>query len=256
MPQRLRVGFVSSDLHQHATAVLMAEVFEKLASDRFEVTLYSHGPEDGSPMRQRLKAAAHRFAEVSQAGDLNVAQQIRNDGIDVLVDLKGHTRDTRLAVFAYRPAPVQVSFLGFPGTTGADFIDYFIGDDIVSPLSHAAHYSEKLALMPRCYQPNDRQRALPGDCNREQVGLPESALVLCGFNQPFKLSPEVFDVWCRLLHQLPGSVLWLLQWNEHAPAQLRQEAAARGIAPERTRFRRKGGRARAHEPPWPWPTCS
>jgi len=241
LPQRLRVGFVSSDFHQHATAVLMAEVFEKLDRERFEITLYSHGPEDGSPMRQRLKEAAHHFEEVSRASDLEVAQQIRRDGIDVLVDLKGHTRDTRLAVFAYRPAPVQVTFLGFPGTTGADYIDYFIGDEIVSPLLHAPHYSEKLALMPLCYQPNDRKRALPGACTREQVGLPESALVLCGFNQPFKLSPEVFDVWCRLLHQLPGSVLWLLQWNEHAPAQLRQEAAARGIDPERLVFAPKVG---------------
>ena len=245
LPQRLRVGFVSSDFHQHATALLMAEVFEKLDRERFEITLYSHGPEDGSPMRQRLKKAAHHFAEVSQASDLDVAQQVRRDGIDVLVDLKGHTRDTRLALFAYRAAPVQATFLGFPGTTGADYIDYFIGDEIVSPLSHAAFYSEKLALMPRCYQPNDRQRALPGATTREMAGLPESALVLCGFNQPFKLSPEVFDVWCRLLEQLPGSVLWLLQWNEHSPAQLRQEAAARGIDPARLVFAPKIG-AREH----------
>jgi predicted O-linked N-acetylglucosamine transferase (SPINDLY family) len=241
LPQRLRVGFVSADFHQHATAVLMAEVFEKMDRERFEVTLYSHGPEDGSPMRERLKKGADHFAEVSRASDLEVAQQVRADQIDVLVDLKGHTRDTRLGIFAHRPAPVQVSFLGFPGTTGADYIDYFIGDAHVTPLSHAANYSEKLALMPRCYQPNDRQRALPGTYTRAMAGLPEDALVLCGFNQPFKLSPEVFDVWCRLLHQLPGSVLWLLQWNEQSPAQLRQEAAARGIDASRLVFGPKVG---------------
>ncbi len=241
LPKRLRVGFVSSDLHQHATAVLMAEVFEKLDRERFEITLYSHGPEDGSPMRQRLKDGADHFAEVSQASDLEVAQQIRRDEIDVLVDLKGHTRDTRLAIFAYRAAPVQVSFLGFPGTTGADYIDYFIGDDIVSPLSHAAHYSEKLALMPHSYQPNDRQRALPGLYTRAQAGLPENALVLCGFNQPFKLSPEVFDVWCRLLDKLPNAVLWLLKWNDHSPTELRKQAAARGIDPNRLVFAPKVG---------------
>jgi predicted O-linked N-acetylglucosamine transferase (SPINDLY family) len=236
LPERLRVGFVSSDFHQHATAVLMAEVFEKLARDRFELTFYSHGPEDGSPMRERLKRAADHFVEVSGVSDLDVARQVRSAGIDVLVDLKGHTRDSRLGIFAYRAAPVQASFLGFPGTTGADFMDYFIGDAIVSPLSHAPYYSEKLALMPRCYQPNDRQRPLPAPTTRSAVGLPESALVLCGFNQPFKLSPEVFDVWCRMLHQLPDAVLWLLQWNESAPARLRDEAAARGIDPQRLVF--------------------
>jgi len=245
LPARLRVGFVSADFHQHATAILMAEVFEKMDRTRFEITLYSHGPDDNSPMRQRLKDGTDHFVEVSKAGDLEVAQRVRRDEIDLLVDLKGHTRDTRLALFAYRPAPVQVTFLGFPGTTGADHIDYFIGDEIVSPLSHASHYSEKLALMPRCYQPNDQQRALPGTYTRAMAGLPEDALVLCGFNQPFKLSPEVFDVWCRLLKQLPNSVLWLLQWNEHSPAQLKREAEARGIAAERLVFAPKVG-AREH----------
>ena len=241
LPARLRVGFVSADFHQHATAVLMAEVFEKLDRSRFDITLYSHGPEDGSPMRERLRRAADRFDDVGKRSDLEVAQQVRRDGIDVLVDLKGHTRDARLPIFGHRAAPVQASFLGFPGTTGADAIDYFIGDAIVSPLAHAAHYSEKLALMPGCYQPNDRQRPLPGPYSRAQAGLPEDALVLCGFNQPFKLSPEVFDVWCRLLQRLPGAVLWLLQWNEHAPAQLRAEAAARSIDPQRLVFAPKIG---------------
>jgi len=236
LPERLHIGFVSSDFHQHATAVLMAEVFEKLDRDRFEISFYSHGPEDGSPMRERLKRAADHFIEVSGVSDLDVARQVRAADIDVLVDLKGHTRDSRLGIFAYRAAPVQASFLGFPGTTGADFMDYFIGDAIVSPLSHAAHYSEKLALMPGCYQPNDRQRPLPAPTTRAEAGLPDSALVLCGFNQPFKLSPEVFDVWCRLLQQLPDAVLWLLQWNESAPARLRDEAAARGIDPQRLVF--------------------
>lgn len=233
---RLRVGFVSADFHQHATAVLMAEVFEKMDRDRFEVVLYSHGPEDGSVMRERLKQACDKFADVSELGDLDVAQMIRQDNIDVLVDLKGHTRGGRLGIFAHRAAPVQVSFLAFPGTTGANYMDYFIGDDIVSPLEHAPYYSEKLALLPRCYQPNDRKRVKPLPCTREEVGLPREALVLCGFNQPFKLSPEVFDVWCRMLRQLPDAVLWLLEWNERSPAQLRAEAEARGIDSSRLFF--------------------
>lgn len=241
LPSRLRVGFVSADFHQHATAVLMAEVFEKMDRHRFEITLYSHGPEDGSPMRERLKRSAEHFVDVAKVSDSEVARKIRQDNIDVLVDLKGHTRDSRLGLFAYRAAPVQVSFLGFPGTTGADYIDYFIGDAIVSPLDHAQYYSEKLALMPRCYQPNDRQRPKPQPCTREQAGLPDQALVLCGFNQPFKLSPELFDVWCRLLHQLPHAVLWLLRWNDQAPTALRGEAAARGIDPDRLIFAPKVG---------------
>ena len=243
LPPRLRVGFLSADFHQHATAVLMAEVFELLARERFDIRLYSHGPDDGSPMRGRLRLGCDGFVDIASLSDRDAAGRIRADGCDLLVELKGHTRDTRLAVLAYRPAPVQVSFLGYPGSTGADFVDYIVGDQTVSPLGHAAHFSEKLALLPRCYQPNDRQRPLPAPLTRAEVGLPEAALVLCGFNQPFKLSPEVFDVWCRLLQALPGAVLWLLQWNPGAPAQLRAEAAARGIAPERLVFAPKIGLA-------------
>jgi predicted O-linked N-acetylglucosamine transferase (SPINDLY family) len=233
---RLRVGFVSADFYQHATAHLMAEVFEQLDPGSFEVSLYSHGPDDGTPMRARLQRSGARFVDVARSSDRDVAQRIRDDGIEVLIDLKGHTSGNRLRVFAYRPAPVQVTFLGFPGTTGANYIDYFIGDAIVSSLDQAPHYSEKLALMPRCYQPNDRQRPRPLPCTREEFGLPSDGLVLCGFNQPFKLSPEVFDVWCRLLRRLPGSVLWLSQWNDHAPALLRAQAEERGVDPARLIF--------------------
>jgi predicted O-linked N-acetylglucosamine transferase (SPINDLY family) len=216
--------------------MLMAQLLEKLDADRFEVHLYSHGPDDRSPMRQRIKDAAHSFVEVGTISDRDAAQRIRDDEIDILIDLKGHTVNGRLGIFAYRPAPVQVTYLGFPGTSGAHYIDYLIGDAVVSPLSEAAHYSEKLALMPNCYQPNDRLRPLPKPDSRAAHGLPENALVLCGFNQPFKLSPEVFDVWCDLLQRLPNAVLWLLAWNDTAPDTLRQEAARRGIDPSRLVF--------------------
>jgi predicted O-linked N-acetylglucosamine transferase (SPINDLY family) len=189
-------------------------------------------------MRERLRRGA-RFVDLAKVGNHEAARLIRADGIEVLVDLKGHTSENRLGIFAYRPAPVQATFLGFPGTTGAGYIDYFIGDAVVSPLDQASAYSEKLALMPRCYQPNDRHRPRPLPCSREQVGLPRDALVLCGFNQPFKLSSEVFDVWCGFLRRLPRSVLWLLEWNEHAPAELRKQAAERGIDPGRLHFAAK-----------------
>jgi predicted O-linked N-acetylglucosamine transferase (SPINDLY family) len=236
---RLRVGMVSCDFHHHATTLLLAEVLEKLDATRFELHLYSHGPQEDSPMRRRIEAVAHRFTEVGEMSDEQVAQRIRADGIDVLIDLKGHTINGRLGIFAYRPAPVSATYLGFPGTSGANYIDYLIGDAVVSPVSEAAHYSEKLALMPHCYQPNDRKRPLPGITTRAAHGLPEDALVLCAFNQPFKLSPEVFDVWCDLLHRTPGSVLWLLNWLGNAEDVLRREAVARGIAPERLVFARK-----------------
>jgi predicted O-linked N-acetylglucosamine transferase (SPINDLY family) len=234
--QKLRIGFVSADFHQHATTILMAELIEMMDRERFEVHLYSHGPDDGSAMRQRIKAAADDFVEVGAMSDRQAADKIREDGIDVLVDLKGHTVNCRLGIFAYRAAPVQVTYLGFPGTSGAHYIDYFIGDAVASPVSEALHYSEKLAHMPVCYQPNDRQRALPQPTTRAEHGLPDDALVLCGFNQPFKLSSEVFDVWCGLLDEIPNSVLWLLHWNDETPDVLRAEAARRGIDPARVVF--------------------
>lgn len=235
-PGRLRLGYLSGDFHQHATAILMAEMLEAHDRDRVEVTLYSHGPDDGTAMRARMVAACEHFVEVRHLSDDEAAQRIRDDAIDILVDLKGYTLDHRLQILARRPAPVQVSFLGYPGTTGAPFIDYVVGDPIVTPLTHAPHWSEKIAQMPVCYQPNDRQRALPPAPSRASLGLPEQALVLCGFNQPYKISPEVFDVWCALLHELPDAVLWLLQWNDVSVGHLQAEAAARGIEPQRLVF--------------------
>ena len=231
--RRLRVGYVSSDFHAHATSILMAEMLEQHDRNHFEVTLYSHGPNDGSAMRQRIESACEHFIDARSESDFDIAKRIRADGIDLLIDLKGHTREGKMQIFAYRAAPVQASFLGYPGSTGADYIDYVIGDPIVTPLAHAGDYSEKIAQMPVCYQPNDRQRPLPAAPTRASEGLPEGALVLCGFNQPYKISPEVFDSWCRLLHALPGAVLWLMEWSSQALPNLRRQAELRGIDPAR-----------------------
>ncbi len=230
---RLRVGYVSADFHQHATSILMAEMLEQHDRTRFEVTLYSHGKDDGTAMRRRIEAATEHFVDLRDTDDHGAAQRIRDDGIDLLIDLKGWTKDHRLGIFAYRPAPVQASFLGFPGTTGADFIDYLIGDPWVTPLAHTAHFTEKIAQLPACYQPNDRQRAMPTPTPRSQCDLPGDALVLCGFNQPFKISTEVFDTWCDLLHRLPHAVLWLLEWNSQVRSNITLEAARRGVDPSR-----------------------
>jgi len=233
---KIRIGMVSADFHQHATCILMAELIEQLDREQFEVYLYSHGPDDGSAMRQRVRQAADRFVDVQAMGDRQVAEMIQADRVDVLLDLKGHTINCRLGIFAYRPAPIQVTYLGFPGTSGASYIDYFIGDRWASPLSEASAYTEQLALMPDCYQPNDRQRPLPSPTSRAVHGLPEDAVVLCGFNQPFKISPEMMDVWCDLMRARPQTVLWLLHWNETSPPHLSEAVRARGIDPARLIF--------------------
>lgn len=226
---RIRVGYLSADFHQHATCVLMSEVFERQDRARFEVFLYSHGPDDKSAMRQRVTDAADHFVDAREWSDQEIAERIAADGIDVLIDLKGYTAANRFGVMARRPAPVQATFLGFPGTSGAKFIDYIIGDPVVTPLAHEAHFAEKIAQLPICYQPNDQQRPRPQAMTRAQVGLPEEALVLCAFNQAYKISAEVLDVWVGLLNDLPQSVLWLLDWHGQARPHLEAEIEARGI---------------------------
>lgn len=233
---KIRIGYLSADFHAHATAYLMAEVFELHDRDRFEIIAYSYGPDDGSPMRARLKRAFQRFEDIRALGTEQAAARINADGIDILVDLKGYTAHTRTEILALRPAPLQVNYLGYPGTLGATFVDYLIGDPVVTPPEHAAFYTEKLALMPHTYQPNDRQRPLMEPPGREACGLPAQGVVFCGFNQTFKILPQVFEVWMRLLREVPGSVLWLLQGHPLAEENLRREARARGVEPERLIF--------------------
>jgi predicted O-linked N-acetylglucosamine transferase (SPINDLY family) len=236
-PRRaIRLAYVTADVRQHATAYLMAELLERHDRTRFEVTLYSYGAEDSSVIRHRMVNTADHHVLARDMTPLEMAEHMREQGIDIAVDLKGYTQDARPAVFAYRPAPVQVAYLGFPGTSGADFIDYVIGDPHVTPLDSAAFFSEKIAQLPGCYQCNDGARPLPVSPSRASQGLPQDALVLCGFNQAYKISPEVFDVWCRLLHRLPQAVLWLHSWNQQSPPALMREAQARGIDPSRLVF--------------------
>lgn len=234
--RKLRIGYVSGDFHNHATALLMVQMLEARDRERFEVTLYSHSPRDGSEVEARVRAACERFVDMNAMSERQMAEAIHADGIDILVDLKGHTYRNRLGVFAHRPAPIQVTWLGFPGTTGADYVDYFIGDRWVTPLAHAEHYSECLAQMPHSYQPNDGRRARPEPSTRARCGLPEDAVVLGCFNQSFKISPENFAAWMRILQRTPRTVLWLLFDNQQAMDNLRREAAAAGVDPARLIF--------------------
>jgi predicted O-linked N-acetylglucosamine transferase (SPINDLY family) len=234
--ERLRIGYLSADFHQHATSQLAVQMLESHDRGRFEVTLFSAGPDDASAMRRRVRAACEHFVELYGRSHHEMALAIRERKIDILIDLKGATYGSLLPVMAYRAAPVQVSWLGFPGTSGADFIDYLIGDAVVTPLAHAPHFSEKLAQLPHCYQPNDSRRALPRPTRRADWGVPEDALLLCGFHQSYKISETVFDTWCRILRDVPRAVLWLLRWNANVEGTLRAAALARGIDATRIVF--------------------
>ena len=234
---RLTVAYLSADFHEHATAYLTAELFELHDRQRFRILGYSYGPDDGSPMRRRLEAGFDLFRDIRSLDEAGVAAALAADGVHILVDLKGYTRDTRLDLMVRRMAPVQVAYLGYPGTLGAEVIDYAIGDRIVTPPEHQPHYRERLVLMPDAYQVNDRRRPLDAPVpDRAACGLPPDGFVFCAFNASFKITPTLFAVWMRVLARVPGSVLWLMEANREAAGNLRHEAARHGIDPQRLVF--------------------
>jgi predicted O-linked N-acetylglucosamine transferase (SPINDLY family) len=235
--ERIRLAYVSADFHAHATAVLMAGIIEQHDRRRFETIAISFGRDDASPLRGRVQQAFERFIDLRGKTDTEIAQAMRALEIDIAVDLKGYTSEARPAVFSLKPAPLQVNYLGFPGTMGAPFMDYLIADRITVPAGHEAFYSEQIARLPDTYQPNDRSReTAQGAPGRASAGLPASGFVFCCFNNSYKIQPPVFDIWMRLLRDVPGSVLWLLADNPAATRNLKREAAARGIDPERLLF--------------------
>jgi len=236
-PARLVVGYVSADFHDHATAHLMAGLFAAHDRARFGIRLYSYGRADASEWRQRLVAGSDAFVDIAGLGLCEAARRIRADGVDVLVDLKGFTRDGRPELFALRPAPVQVNYLGYPGTMGAGWYDGFVTDATCSPPGGEAHFAERLVYVPGSYQVNDRAQAIADAVpSRAECGLPERGFVYCCFNQTYKIEPALFDVWMRILGCLPGSVLWLFRSHAQAEANLRREAERRGIDPARLVF--------------------
>jgi predicted O-linked N-acetylglucosamine transferase (SPINDLY family) len=235
--RRIRVAYLSADFHAHATAHLMAGVFEQHDKNQFEIYALAFDPGDGSPMRERLEAAFDHFVPVQGLTDKEVAALMRDASIDIAVDLKGFTKNARPRILALRPAPLQVSYLGFPGTMGASYIDYLIADKFVVPAHEQEHYSEKLAYLPDCYQCNDRQRHIAGRTpTRTETGLPEDGFVFCSFNNNYKLTSDMFGVWMQLLHEVEGSVLWILDSGTIAAQNLRKEAARRGISADRLVF--------------------
>ena len=233
-PGQISIGYFSADFHDHATMHLMARLFELHDRGRFRIHAFSYGPDTGDAMRARVKKAVDVFHDVRTLGDEEIAALARREGIDIAVDLKGDTKDTRMALFAHRPAPLQISYLGYPGTMGAQFLDYLVADRIVVPQPQRAHYSEALITLPGSYQANDDTRAIASQTpTRQELGLPEG-FVFCCFNNSFKLSPAEFDIWMRLLSQVEGSALWLLKSG--ANQNLREAAEKRGIDPKRLVF--------------------
>jgi protein O-GlcNAc transferase len=231
---RIRLAYLSADFHTHPTAQLMVELFERHDRARFEVSAFAFGPDDNSPMRRRLIKAFDTFEDVRPLSDLEVARLLRTREIDIAVDLNGHTQEARPGIFSHRPAPVQVNYLVYPGTTGARFMDYILADRIVLPFDQQPNFSEKIVHLPDCYQANDSTRALSPPPSRQAAGLPDNAFVFCCFNNSWKIAAPQFDVWMRLLGQVPGSVLWLL--DGPARDNLSAHAAARGVDPARLVF--------------------
>jgi predicted O-linked N-acetylglucosamine transferase (SPINDLY family) len=234
--RRLRLGYLSSDLHEHATAYLIAEVLERHDRERFEVFAYSYGPEDNSAMRARLRHACEHFVDIAWDAEDDAARHIRDDRLDILVDLKGYTTGDRLSILAYRPCAIQMTWLGYPGTTGAPFIDYAIADAFVVPPEAEQYYSEKILRLPHCYQPNDRKRIVAAPLARADYGLADDVFVFCCFNQAYKITPEIFALWMRLLQQIANSVLWLFESHTAAKENLLAAAHRHGVDSARLIF--------------------
>jgi protein O-GlcNAc transferase len=235
---KIRLGYFSADFRTHVVATVVAELFELHDRARFEVVGISFGHDDKSELRSRIIESFDEFYDVRSSSDREIATLMHELAIDIAVDLTGHTGDSRLRALAYRPCPIQVSYLGYPGTTGASFIDYIIADEIVAPAQHQPFYTEKIVHLPDSYLPNDSRqlKISPTVPTRTELGLPEQGLVLCAFNNSYKITAPVFDIWMRVLHTIEGSVLWLTKLNDLAMDNLKREVAARGVGPERLIF--------------------
>jgi predicted O-linked N-acetylglucosamine transferase (SPINDLY family) len=236
-PPKIRIGYFSADLRSHPVAQLAAGLFESHDRSRFEVTAFAFGPRANDAVQTRLMKAFERYIDVRDRSDREVAALAREIGIDIAVDLNGITQHSRSKIFALRAAPVQVNYLGFPGTMGAGYMDYLVADRTVIPREHRPHYAEKIIYLPDSFLPFDSSYAIADKkFTRESLGLPPKGFVFCCFNSIYKITPTVFDSWMKILKRVDGSTLWLSQPNAAAAGNLRKEAARRGIDPERLVF--------------------
>ena len=237
---RLKIAYFSADFHNHPGMASMAEMFELHDKDKFETFAFSYGPDINDYLRQRVSKSFDHFMDVRDLTDRQVIDMARDQKIDIAIHRNGYTKFSRDAIFAAQVAPIQVNFLGYAGTLGAEYIDYIIADPILIPETHRIYYSEKVAYLPHTYGPTDRQRKISERVfSREELGLPVSGFVFCCFNNNYKIVPDVFDIWMRLLVQVPGSVLWLLEGSANVRRNLQQEAEKRGVAAERLIFAKR-----------------
>jgi len=236
-PARLRIGYFSADFHGHAVMYQLIRTLELHDKTRFEVYAYSFGPPADDAIRRRVKAAVDVFRDVRALTGNDIAALARQDRIDVAIDLMGYTRNGRPEIFVQRAAPVQISYLGYPGTLGASFMDYLIADRILIPEDLRQYYWEKIIYLPNAHMATDNTKEIAEmPISRAEMGLPEHAFVFCCFNSSYKISPAEFDVWMRLLKRIEGSVLWLVRANDRAEQNLKAEAQKRGVDPARIVF--------------------
>jgi predicted O-linked N-acetylglucosamine transferase (SPINDLY family) len=230
---KIRIGYLSGDLHMHAVGLLSVELLELHDRERFDIYAFSWSRDDGTPLRARIRKAIDHYIPIGGLDDVTAARVIAQHGIDILVDLQGLTSGARPAIVGMRPAPIQVSYLGLPGTCGLPGVDWILADRFVMPAELQPYMTEKPIYVPHCYQVSDRQREVGPTPKRTDYGLPDDAFVFCSFNNTFKFTEEVFKSWMRILKQVPGSVLWLLADNDWALENMRREADAHGIGRER-----------------------
>jgi len=234
---RIRVGYFSSDYRNHPMAQLAAGLFESHDRSRFEIIAFAFGGPSDSPIRKRIERSFDRFIDVSAYTDQEIAEWVRSLEIDIAVDLNGFTTNARTGIFAMRPAPVQVNYMGYPGSMGASYMDYIIADPMLVPQQDQRYYTERVVYLPHSYQVNDAAKQISERrFSRSELGLPDDSFVFCCFNNNYKITPDVFDIWMRLLKMVSGSVLWLLEGNATAAKNLRLEATKRGISPDRLVF--------------------
>jgi protein O-GlcNAc transferase len=235
--KKIRLAYLSPDLREHPVGHLMAGVFERHDKNRFETYAYSLGIDDGSRLRARMVKAFDHFVDVREMGSQQIAQHMREHEIDVVIDLAGYTSDSRTDVFAFRPAPAHVGYLGYPGTMGVPYMDYILADQHVIPMDQQQFYTEQVVYMPDTYLPTDASVKISERTpTRAECGLPDEGIVFCSFSHDYKISPHLFDIWMRLLAKVPGSVLWLMSRVEISKTNLRKEAEKRGIDPARLIF--------------------
>jgi len=237
---KIRIGYLSGEFRDQATSVLITQLFELHDKNRFELFAFDSGWDDGSTIRGRIEKAFNQIIDIAGLQDLAAAATIKQRQIDILIDLNGYFGLARQGVLSHKPCPIQVNYLGFPGTIGADYMDYILADRHVIPPDHADFYAEKVVYLPDSYQVNDSKRNIAERTpSRAEFKLPETGFIFCCFNSSYKITPDVFDIWMRLLSKVGGSVLWLLENNEAASRNLRREAAQRGVAPGRVVFAAK-----------------